>query len=839
MPFTLNGIGTWYYGRRNVFDEGGVCEFCGREVRLASYDTTEYFVVLFIPLLPLGRKRVLRECPSCRRHRTISLKEWKRLREEKLREAGEQYKNKPTQPAAARELIDAFVAFQESELFGKVAPSLRGSWIGNPVVTERLGQAFEAFGNLSEAEACYRDVLGQDATIGRKLDLARALLNQGKGIEAADLVRGAIETRDPRVEPYLLSTARTLQAEGKHEEALHFLEKVEETSGYSLPAKEIDRIRRVSEKLRGTGKRVGRKSHSGNGIRGPSALVIVLGALLLGAALFAGLSLWKGKHRTVHVVSGIEKPYGVAIGDETVRLNPYKPKSITIAEGEVTVRPISGHVEIEPARVSIRTSFWSRLFDKTVFVINPDRLALLYRASVTYRTTPRPDERPQFHYATGTALHRFERVDYPFQPFPDEIKMKEGAETRRRVGVVNPKDDGVHPATLIATEFGTDALRDHLAGILRFDPENEGVLFAYCSVLGPEDAIEFLRGGLDVGPVRLDWHRAYQEIVVRSRPEIDLVAEYTARLAINPEAAEWLYMLGRVSKPEDAAPLYVKAAEQEGAAGAYALGALAYQALAEARFEDALRDVRKALERIPDRAGFLAMESDALMGLRQYEKPIEQARRQAKLNPWSVDVQGWLVLMLAASGRDAEAKAAADAYSSRIKSAVLQKEYLESTAYLRAQMALGTGNAQAFMKEAESVEGYRPYGKMLRGDTRTADSIMCEQGITNAYFDLLLYIASDEKDAEHREEFLRRAVEGLERGDANERRMAGMLATGSATMDDLQRMGMDIGSKSIALTALGMRIPAIRKEVFVFAQELNVRRNTGGLLVHKRVSATP
>jgi len=45
MPFSVNGIGTRYYGRREKGRDG-------------SYVTTEWFTVLFIPLLPLGSYRV-------------------------------------------------------------------------------------------------------------------------------------------------------------------------------------------------------------------------------------------------------------------------------------------------------------------------------------------------------------------------------------------------------------------------------------------------------------------------------------------------------------------------------------------------------------------------------------------------------------------------------------------------------------------------------------------------------------------------------------------------------------------------------------------------------------
>lgn len=48
MPYTLNGIGTKYYGRREAGSDG-------------SYVTTEWIVLLYLPLIPIGSFRV---CPT-------------------------------------------------------------------------------------------------------------------------------------------------------------------------------------------------------------------------------------------------------------------------------------------------------------------------------------------------------------------------------------------------------------------------------------------------------------------------------------------------------------------------------------------------------------------------------------------------------------------------------------------------------------------------------------------------------------------------------------------------------------------------------------------------------
>src|SRR5260370_14022113 len=76
MPTVYNGIGTWYYGKRRIHRYKSTCSFCNRTGELESFDTTLYFVVLMVPLFPLGQKRIFEQCPACKKHRVMSLKKW-------------------------------------------------------------------------------------------------------------------------------------------------------------------------------------------------------------------------------------------------------------------------------------------------------------------------------------------------------------------------------------------------------------------------------------------------------------------------------------------------------------------------------------------------------------------------------------------------------------------------------------------------------------------------------------------------------------------------------------------------------------------------------------------
>ena len=68
MPQTFNGIGTWYYGKKNKHQREDTCEHCGNYDYLSSYDTTNFVMFLYIPIIPLGRSRVVDECSACTKH---------------------------------------------------------------------------------------------------------------------------------------------------------------------------------------------------------------------------------------------------------------------------------------------------------------------------------------------------------------------------------------------------------------------------------------------------------------------------------------------------------------------------------------------------------------------------------------------------------------------------------------------------------------------------------------------------------------------------------------------------------------------------------------------------
>ena len=125
MPHVVNGIGTWYSGKRRRHVLRNPCDACGRYGDLESYDTTLYFVVVFRPRSSRSKKvRVLDNCPACSRHRVIPLKKWEQAKAESMEAVLAKVAAAPDDPAVVREGIGTACGFQDDVLFDRLVETM-------------------------------------------------------------------------------------------------------------------------------------------------------------------------------------------------------------------------------------------------------------------------------------------------------------------------------------------------------------------------------------------------------------------------------------------------------------------------------------------------------------------------------------------------------------------------------------------------------------------------------------------------------------------------------------------------------------------------------------------
>jgi tetratricopeptide (TPR) repeat protein len=196
MPTVVNGIGTWYYGRQHILKRKGNCPFCQRITNLESYDTTLFFVVFFVPLLPLERKRILDQCASCSKHRLVDLKKWEQAKANDSAALLEQLQADPNNRDNILRALGMALAYQDEPLFNRIAESLAASRTSDLAIQEQLAEGHTYFGHWQEAETALRACLVLDDSDKYRTGLGWTLLKQARPEEARQYFQHILDQKD-------------------------------------------------------------------------------------------------------------------------------------------------------------------------------------------------------------------------------------------------------------------------------------------------------------------------------------------------------------------------------------------------------------------------------------------------------------------------------------------------------------------------------------------------------------------------------------------------------------------------------------------------------------------
>lgn len=221
MPITINGIGTTYYGRKNPRVYEAYCESCKQSTRFTDYTTGHYFVVIYIPIIPLGKRQIIGECSSCRVHRVMPLKQWEQIREESLQTGFEQLATNTDDPASAIDLLYRLTTFNQIEEAFDLAEST-ALHHGEDFATQiAIGNWYADQGRNTLADHCFARAIAIDPQHPASCTLqATAAIKAEKLREAATFLqplRQSDETYDPSLFYYY---AVQCQKAGEHQTAL-------------------------------------------------------------------------------------------------------------------------------------------------------------------------------------------------------------------------------------------------------------------------------------------------------------------------------------------------------------------------------------------------------------------------------------------------------------------------------------------------------------------------------------------------------------------------------------------------------------------------------------------
>lgn len=639
MPTTYNGIGTHYYGKRNRSVRTAPCRSCGRVAHLESYDTRLWFVIVFIPVIPLGRKRVIDACPVCTRHFVANADEYEQSRQLQISAAQEEYRRSPS-PLAALKLHGILLAFHDPDQAESLRQSARKKFPADGEMLAGLAAQLEQAGIYAPTAELYeaahrlrpdlpevRVALALRKIPAGQLDEARELLDFLESPGAAQRHSlGPLET-----------LAHHYQKKGRHEETLEIAEHLLN----EVPAVGQNHAFRAfiarSEKALGRfDSMLPPREHSLRGLfRGDRGVysqtlrwtILGLAAVLLLAAGLAVNNEYIRRHRTLHVLNATGTPVEVRVDDgppQTVA----ESGEIIVTEGKHRVR-LSGPVD-EVHDLTIEAGYFDRWFKKPAWILMPGGEAPIIRRTLIYAVNPPP---VQEELIAGRPFLSMPSVDYLFTVPPQKMSVKGNTQvTRTSVERFLGPD---HQAFQMA--FGTDRVGAHtfLEHRLRRKPEDSALLDAYANLVDrakPEPAQKFLEAGLDRRPVAVQWHRLYQSLTEFSGKDEGLRARYDGYLKADPKNAALIYLRARIEADWDRQGEMYKLAIKADPRLPWPWVAQAARNAAAARWTECLADVKQARDRGIDERAIADVVLTARLGAGEARKLADECRAAISTN---------------------------------------------------------------------------------------------------------------------------------------------------------------------------------------------------------------
>ncbi|EDY83186.1 hypothetical protein VDG1235_2810 [Verrucomicrobiia bacterium DG1235] len=524
----------------------------------------------------------------------------------------------------------------------------------------------------------------------------------------------------------------------------------------------------------------GQKPTPPNRILQSLPVFIVPGVLLF----FLGNFLQKAASSTpenVYLVNGLDRAYEVYVNDELVRLPPQsRVTTSAIKYAENTIRPAPGSLPIEQSTFSVDSvGFLSRAFDDSVFVINPDRAALLSWERTVYAVNPVDDFKYKIH--TGKLLHSYDKIDYAFADFPEEVSMPSSSSRvyKTRLNFFTGWSSQDIVSTLLNNELEAE-LQAYLAAALRFEKDDRILIATGSQQLDEEHFFELAQPHLDERPVNVEWHR-YTQNAQESDDETKLVDHYRKLYEADPNNNQLAYLYARIEPdPKRSEELMLKAANSSQPSG-YANYGLSYFYMMEGDFELALHYSEKSLKWMDASQGPEYTRRISQFGLGLHESIAEECDEKLEFGFNAIALYDYLYAMSKLGESDKAIKRLDDelaAWQATNGASSLNTD--EFRRYFDQALMLAHGNRTGYADVARrgSSANEKFQSQVLDGKLETASfTINAAPADFDATDQLLLYILLDKSGnealaSEHRE----KAVQALSQQSMDEQKWAQWLA---------------------------------------------------------------
>ncbi len=447
MPYTVNGIGTCYGRKHNVQKILGRCEFCGRTAELLNYETSLCVCVLFIPLIPIAHKQVLNYCPTCRRHRVASAKQWRQITDKSIDAAAGELAQRPDDAQAAVKLLHTYIGIRQLNEAAELARVIHREFTTDANAQLAAAEALILASRPSEAEGCYRAALAvQPQNESARAGLSMMQIDARNATEAQRMLQSAPAIPVATNVGAYVSLGRGFHNESKHAEALEVFREALAAAPNLARDKALRKIIQKSERATGAEQSM---LPAISLWKTPKFIWTAIAAVLL-IAIFGGNWLIS-RSRTLHVVNGFPTIVRVKIdGGDELTVPPHGRRDISLGEGNHQAAYSIGAQAQQQTDFTMAGSFFERFWNSKIPLLNPGGGAALLWEQTQYSRAGGNGGGLKHEWFVGKDFAYSESADYEFEEFPSKIEVsdKSGSVTKSRIAEIVAK-----PANLIVSDL--------------------------------------------------------------------------------------------------------------------------------------------------------------------------------------------------------------------------------------------------------------------------------------------------------------------------------------------------------------------------------------------------
>jgi tetratricopeptide (TPR) repeat protein len=614
MPFTINGIGTRYAGMSSASARLGPCEFCRRQTTLTSYDTREFFCILYIPLIPLAKYRILGECASCRKHRRAPAAVFRAGLDAELGPLRERVLRSPRDAEAQEALTRALIAWGLTDEADSCARSAVLEMPDNVQLNCLAGQiALTSGDDVAAARYLTRAVELAPSNANARLSLGRTLYLQQRWSEAIIQLAEARRLGNDAATPILL--AQSYEQLSRWQEALDIWQGLASAS----PTKELLRRtaycrKQLGHPLSDAERRASRKWWPFR--RDAVAKIKPTGPAKVGGGT-SKIVLYGGSFIAVVMVLAFGTLAYFHITEADVWFDSIKPRTTFRVDGEtftmdagpvmralkygdhtVLVTDRDGRKLDERTIHVARPGWFDTLTGNRAFVYNTAGMRVYERATIIYSTSPSSEPPPE--YLAGEAFFPVDGIDYFFSEPPQTIELSSSTSSETKHGLAIARGVTlVEYANEQSYEGQVERASQLLEQALAFDACDEAArehLVATLRTMNRKDSALTIakKGTRDCGSVVS--HRLYQNVWRAAGFRDAVQAEYETLSTSHPESAMYHYLLGRAENDRVASEREFREAARLDQSFAWAHVGLAYVDLGNGRYEEAMSEFATAIE---------------------------------------------------------------------------------------------------------------------------------------------------------------------------------------------------------------------------------------------------